>query len=57
LTVSDDGVGFPKGRDFFGPSSSLGLQLVQILAGQLKAEVTMTRAPGTSVELAFDVTD
>ncbi|PJZ70542.1 histidine kinase [Leptospira perolatii] len=36
LNVSDDGVGFPKGFDIFH-SESLGLQLVGMLLGKLKA--------------------
>ena len=35
--------------------SSLGLQLVHVLAQQLNAKVDMTRGQGTKVELTFDV--
>jgi two-component system, sensor histidine kinase PdtaS len=54
IVVADDGVGFPEGKDF-GSSSSLGLQLVHILAEQLKGRVDLTRGRGTQIELTFDL--
>jgi two-component sensor histidine kinase/PAS domain-containing protein len=54
ITVSDDGVGFPPGEQF-ASRSSLGLQLVHVLAQQLNGKVDMSRGQGTKVELTFDV--
>jgi two-component sensor histidine kinase len=52
LGVRDDGVGMPPDLDW-RQSTSLGLRLVQMLAGQLKAEVTVTRSSGTGFEITF----
>ncbi|MEW6303882.1 MAG: histidine kinase dimerization/phosphoacceptor domain -containing protein [Verrucomicrobiota bacterium] len=51
LTVRDNGVGFPPGTDW-QKSKSLGLQLVAILAEQLRATVGVTSGNGT----CFDIT-
>lgn len=48
LTVADDGVGIPEDFDLNQPSA-FGWQLIRSLAGQLGAEVTCTRSPGTTV--------
>jgi two-component sensor histidine kinase len=53
IVVADDGVGFPEGKEF-GESSSLGLQLVHILAHQLKGRIDLSRGHGTKIELTFD---
>ncbi len=50
LSVSDDGVGFPDGLDI-AQTTTLGLQLVGLLANQLSAEVTIHRANPTRFEL------
>jgi len=54
MSVVDDGAGFPAGKDFLA-SPSLGLQLVHILAGQLKAKIELSRHPVTKIELTFDI--
>jgi len=53
LVVSDDGVGLQ--RDFPAPQgSSLGLDLVQIFAKQLQAELVVERSGGTRFRLIFE---
>ncbi len=52
LAVQDDGVGFPQNRDLSN-SSSLGLQLVQMLAGHMHGEVTLERVGGTRFTVTF----
>lgn len=52
LAVRDDGVGMPADLDW-RQTSSLGLRLVQMLAGQLRAEVAVTRSEGTGFEIVF----
>jgi two-component sensor histidine kinase len=54
IVVADDGVGFPAGKDF-GASSSLGLQLVHILAEQLEGRVDLRPGKGTHIELTFEL--
>ena len=54
IEVSDDGIGMPPGEPF-ASRSSLGLQLVHVLAQQLNAKVDVSRGRGTKVELTFDV--
>nr|WP_294518573.1 PAS domain S-box protein [uncultured Rhodopila sp.] len=56
LSVSDDGAGMPDGLDI-AESSTLGLQLVTLLAEQLKADLTINRANPTRIELRFRVSD
>ena len=52
LTVKDDGVGLK--RNFPpGPSASLGLDLVDIFAKQLEAELLVDKANGTGFQLTF----
>ena len=50
LTVSDNGIGFPEQMD---PAGSLGLQLVQMLAGHMQGEVTFSRQAGSTVKVSF----
>ncbi len=53
LTVKDDGVGLPEGLEA-RRSRSLGLQLVDGLATQLRGELTTTSGPaGTTFTLVF----
>ena len=52
LTVQDDGVGFAAGIDFRN-TTSLGLQLVTVLTGQLKGTIEMHREGGTSFCVTF----
>lgn len=52
LTVADDGVGLPANYDFTA-GSSMGLKLVQILAGQLGAVMTLDTKAGTSLSFLF----
>jgi len=52
LTVADDGVGLPADVD---PTrtSTLGLQLVQVLTRQLKGGISVDRSAGTRFEVRF----
>jgi len=52
LTVSDNGIGFPKGIDF-QKTESLGLQLVDAFVRQLKGSISLERKGGTSFNIAF----
>jgi two-component sensor histidine kinase len=53
LVVRDDGVGLE--RDFLDlAGSSLGLDLVQIFAKQLQAELVVEREGGTCFRLTFE---
>jgi len=52
LTVSDNGVGLPPDFDI-GKSSSMGLPLIRTLAIQLEGEITVSRGPGTMIDLTF----
>jgi PAS domain S-box-containing protein len=52
LNVRDDGVGLPEGVDF-QTTRSFGLQLVRLLAQQLRATMALERHPGTSISLTF----
>jgi two-component sensor histidine kinase len=54
LTVSDDGVGFPKDIDMQN-ARSLGLQLVQTLARQLDGRIEVHRRNGTAFIVTFPV--
>jgi two-component sensor histidine kinase len=50
--VEDDGVGLPPELDF-RTTSSLGLQLVCVLAAQLGGTVELGRGAGARFEVAF----
>ncbi|MBV5328325.1 MAG: PAS domain S-box protein [Chlorobium sp.] len=52
LRVSDNGVGLPAGMDW-RQSGSLGLRLVQILAGQLRGTLEMGTGPGAEFRVTF----
>jgi two-component sensor histidine kinase/CHASE2 domain-containing sensor protein len=52
LTVSDDGVGFPKDLDFRN-TESLGMQLVTALTDQLEVNVELRNGTGTTFEITF----
>lgn len=52
LIVSDNGVGLPQNLDWKN-STSLGLKLVNILAQQLRATITLNRQQGTTFHLTF----
>ncbi|MEW6220607.1 MAG: histidine kinase dimerization/phosphoacceptor domain -containing protein [Thermodesulfobacteriota bacterium] len=52
LSVQDNGVGFPPGFDW-QRARSLGLRLVHMLAGQLRAEVTMHAGGGAGLRISF----
>ena len=54
LRVRDNGVGLPAGLDW-RQSRSLGLRLVQMLAGQLRATVELNRGAGTEFEITFSL--
>lgn len=52
LSVSDNGIGFPKDIDWRN-TESLGMQLVTTLAEQLDGTVTMKNGVGTAFEITF----
>ncbi|HTP64441.1 MAG TPA: ATP-binding protein [Geobacteraceae bacterium] len=52
LRVADNGVGLPEGFDWRN-ARSLGLRLVQMLAGQMDAEVEVSSEGGTRFEIIF----
>jgi PAS domain S-box-containing protein len=52
LSVADDGVGFPADVDF-RKTQTLGLQLVNVLAGQINGTVELERGAGTRFAVAF----
>jgi len=52
LTVADDGVGFPSDADF-RKTSSLGLQLVNVLVGQIHGTIEMASEAGSRFVIAF----
>jgi PAS domain S-box-containing protein len=52
LTVSDNGVGFPRDVDF-QQTESLGLQLVRILTDQLSGSIELHRSSGTKFIITF----
>jgi len=54
LTVSDNGVGIPQGVDFRN-TDSLGLTLVNALAGQLQGDIELSREKGTEFTLTFKI--
>ena len=52
LSVADDGVGLPAGKES-GDSESLGMKLVHGLAQQINAALEIRRAQGTLTEILF----
>jgi len=52
LTVSDNGIGFPKDLDFYN-TASLGLQIVIALTNQLEGTIELTREKGTKFKIIF----
>lgn len=52
LTVQDDGIGFPAAVDFRNPQS-LGLELVNLLVGQINGTIDMQGERGTGFRIAF----
>jgi PAS domain S-box-containing protein len=52
LVVSDDGIGLPKDIDPRN-ASSLGLELIDAIGRQLRAQVVVTRDRGTTFEFTF----
>ncbi|HJZ11784.1 MAG TPA: sensor histidine kinase, partial [Acidobacteriota bacterium] len=52
LTVQDNGVGFPKDRDF-RTVDSLGMRLVNTLTRQLEGSIDMENASGTTFRIFF----
>jgi two-component sensor histidine kinase len=52
LTLSDDGIGLPKGLDI-ERAKSLGLKLVRTLTEQLRGEFSCTNGHGTKFEISF----
>lgn len=54
LIVSDNGIGLPVDFDW-RQSNSLGLDIVQMLAGQIRASVQTGPGPGTEFRIKFNV--
>ena len=52
--MSDDGIGMPEGLDIAG-ATTLGLQMVTLLADQLRGELAIERANPTRFALRFKV--
>ena len=52
LRVADNGVGFPEKLDF-RRTESLGLQIVNLLIGQLDGTIELERKRGTAIVIAF----
>jgi PAS domain S-box-containing protein len=52
LRISDNGIGLPAGMDW-RQAPSLGLQLIHLLAGQLKATVEARTSGGTEFLISF----
>ena len=55
LTVGDNGVGLPDALDFQN-SSSLGLELVNVLTTQIHGTITLSKTAGTVFSITFPVT-
>ncbi len=56
LRIGDDGVGLPD-RSRWDRPQSLGMELIQTLAGQLNTTVSLVPGPGTVYELRSNVTE
>lgn len=54
LKVKDDGIGFPAGQDF-RQTDSLGLQLVTILATQLRGSIELDSTEGATFTITFPI--
>jgi two-component sensor histidine kinase len=54
LSVADDGTGIPEGIEV-GRTSTLGLQLVGLLADQLGGKIAMRRSDPTEFVLSFAI--
>ena len=52
LTISDNGVGFPKDLDF-EKTDSLGLQLVNSLTDQIDGKIELDSSHGTKFKITF----
>jgi len=52
LKVQDNGIGFPAAVDFYNPRS-LGLELVNLLVGQMNGKITPTVEEGTTFTITF----
>ena len=54
LRVRDNGVGLPADQDW-RQSPSLGLRLLQILAGQMRATIQTGQGSGTEFQISFNI--
>jgi len=52
LTVADNGIGFPSGVDF-RTTQSLGLQLVNVLVGQINGTIELSKDERTEFSITF----
>jgi two-component sensor histidine kinase len=50
--VADNGIGFPDAVDFRN-TPSLGLQLVNVLAGQIHGTIELSKEEGTTFWITF----
>ncbi len=56
LSVRDNGIGLPSGFEL-SSAKTLGLRLVQMLAGQIHAEVEVTGKQGAEFTISFEISD
>ncbi|MFT3794861.1 histidine kinase dimerization/phosphoacceptor domain -containing protein [Flavobacterium sp.] len=56
LTISDNGIGLPEDFDL-QQTHTLGLQLIQGLSDDIQAELKITSAQGTKIEMHFSIPD
>ncbi len=54
LVVSDTGIGLPEDIDISSGAKTLGLQLISILADQLKGTLEIERNGGTAFKITFN---
>jgi two-component sensor histidine kinase len=52
LTVQDNGIGFPAAMDFHN-TKSLGLELVNLLVGQINGTIDLQVEGGTTFTITF----
>ncbi len=54
LRVRDNGIGLPKGLDFF-ETPSLGMRLVRLLSKQIHGTIELDQSSGTAVCIKFEI--
>ncbi|MGQ4650070.1 two-component regulator propeller domain-containing protein [Lyngbya aestuarii] len=53
LNIQDNGIGLPENVDWRKNTTTLGLQLVQVLTEQLDGEITLDQSQGTNFQIKF----